>query len=386
MSDPEEVKQREQEYRALAEFLPEIVFEANTHGQLVFVNSNAFRLMGYTEADFRRGLSITDLVAPEERESAAANIRQVLTSRTPSKGNEYTMVRKDGSRFPCMVFSAPILTQGQTSGLRGILVDISERKRAESERAKLETQIENAQRLESLGVLAGGIAHDFNNLLAAILGNADLALLDLPPDSPTRESLEDIRKAARRASEMTNQLLAYSGKGRFVVQTASINELIRDMGHLIRVSVSKRAAVQYQLFEGIPKIRCDAGQIRQVIMSLVTNASDACSEDNGVVVIETGLRRLSRARLNTMLLGLEAAEGSYGLLHIADNGCGMPPEVAERVFEPFFSTKFAGHGLGLSAVLGIVRSHQGVVELHSVPGAGTSVSVYFPCDDPQRCP
>jgi len=262
--------------------------------------------------------------------------------------------------------------------LEGALVDMTDRKRAEEERRKLEVQVQHAQKLESLGVLAGGIAHDFNNLLVAILGNADLALMDMPPGAAERQSIEEIKKAAKRASELTNQMLAYSGKGQFVIAVVDVNDLVREMGHLLEVSISKKAILTYDLADSLPSIEADASQIRQVVMNLITNASDAVSDASGIISIHTSLIHADSAFLADTYLGKDLPEELYVCLEVSDTGCGMDAEARAKLFDPFFTTKFSGRGLGLAAVLGIIRGHGGAIKVTSAPGEGTVFQILLP--------
>jgi signal transduction histidine kinase/CheY-like chemotaxis protein len=252
------------------------------------------------------------------------------------------------------------------------------RKRNEEENEKLESQMRQAQKLESLGVLAGGIAHDFNNLLMGILGNADLALSDLSPDSPARECLGEIQTASQRAAELCRQMLAYSGKGRFVIQAVDLGLAVEEMGHLLRVSISKSVILRYKFAPHLPKIEADPTQVRQIVMNLITNASEAIGERSGVIMISTGLQHCDAAYLRETSLGQDLPEGAYVYVEVSDNGCGMSPETLGKIFEPFFTTKFTGRGLGLAAVLGIVRGHSGTMRIYSEPGEGTTFKVLFP--------
>jgi len=230
-------------------------------------------------------------------------------------------------------------------------------------------------------VLAGGIAHDFNNLLVAILGNADLALLDLSPVSPARPMIEDVKMAAIRASELTNQMLAYSGKGRFVVEALDLNELVEEMSHLLRVSISGKTVLNLHLADNLPAVQADASQMRQIVMNLITNAADAVGEKSGVVSISTGAMEASRDYLSETYVNENLPEGYYVYLEVSDTGCGMDEETRAKLFDPFFTTKFAGRGLGMAAVLGIVRAHSGAVKVYSERGKGSTLKVLLPCSE-----
>jgi PAS domain S-box-containing protein len=260
------------------------------------------------------------------------------------------------------------------------------RVRAEEERRKLETQFQHTQKLESLGVLAGGIAHDFNNLLATILGNLDVALIDLPAESACRESLIEAQQASRRAAELIRQMLAYSGRGRFVIQAIDLGRTLKELTHIIQVSISKKAKLKFNLEENLPTIEADAAQLRQVAMNLIINASESFGELDGMITISTGLRECDRAFLSSTWLDDNLPGGRYVFLEVSDTGSGMDDATRLKIFEPFFTTKFAGRGLGLAAVLGIVRVHRGAIQVRSTPGKGSTFSVFFPVPQKPAAP
>jgi PAS domain S-box-containing protein len=255
---------------------------------------------------------------------------------------------------------------------------LQERQRIENERLALERKMLEAQKLESLGVLAGGIAHDFNNLLVSMLGNAGLALMEVAPESRARQYVEQIQVAAQRAADLTRQMLAYSGRGRFIVQSLSLNDVIEEMVRLLRVSISKQATLQLNLAPNLPLIAADATQLRQVVMNLITNASDALNERAGTITVSTGAVLLEGTDIPHVQPAGALTPGEYVFLEVADSGSGMDAETAERIFEPFFTTKFTGRGLGLAAVLGIMRGHRGAIQVNSVVGEGTTFRLLFP--------
>jgi ligand-binding sensor domain-containing protein/signal transduction histidine kinase/CheY-like chemotaxis protein len=257
---------------------------------------------------------------------------------------------------------------------RALQHEMTERVRAEEERRALDRRMQDAQRLESLGLLAGGIAHDFNNLLVGILGQAGLVRQDLQPDSPVRPQVEQIERAATRAAELTSQLLAYSGRGRFVLERVNLASLVTEMAKLLETAIAKHVAIRFDFAPDLPAIEADAAQIRQVVMNLLTNASDALADREGEIVV----------RVDTVDAGADAPppsglpRGRYVRLLVRDTGVGMDASTVSRIFDPFFTTKFTGRGLGLAAVQGIVRGHRGAISVASTPGAGTTFEVLFP--------
>lgn len=277
--------------------------------------------------------------------------------------------------------TARIFNENDTNFLQTvahILAAALERARLEDERRMIDRQLLETQKLESLGVLASGIAHDFNNLLTIILGNAELALLDLPFGALARESITAVISGAKRAAELTNQMLAYSGSGSFIIQPVQLNDLLRELGELLRVSVRRNCTVHYELAQDLPLIEADIAQLRQVVLNLLINASEAIGEAEGTITITTGTEMLARATLAQYMFGPELPAGQYVSLRIADTGSGMDTATVARIFEPFYTTKFAGRGLGLSAVQGIVRGHHGALQVFSTPGVGTTFQLWFP--------
>jgi PAS domain S-box-containing protein len=276
---------------------------------------------------------------------------------------------------------------GEIEYIIAVSTDISDRKKIEEERALLERRVQHAQKLESLGVLSGGIAHDFNNILMSILGNADLALDTLSPLSPARRNILEVERASRRAADLAKQMLAYSGKGHFIVEPIHLGEFVKEMARLLEVSISKKVELHYNLSQDLPTFGGDTTQIRQVIMNLITNASDSIGDDTGAISLSTGVMECDSKFLNNVnevyLAGLtEPLEpGSYLYVEVQDTGCGMGEETLGKIFDPFYSTKFTGRGLGMSAVLGIVRGHKGAIQITSELGKGSCFRVFFPTDN-----
>jgi PAS domain S-box-containing protein len=373
----EELARSEERYRLIFQGTRDAITFVGKDGKRIVVNQRFSELTGYTMDELLL-FHASDMCHPDDRSRVIENQRRRLAGEPAPRIYEYRLMHKDGHVIYIEGAFDVIRTDGEIIGVCAILRDISERKRAEEERLNLERQLLHVQKLESLGLLAGGIAHDFNNILVAILGNAELALLDLPPDSPAVRSLDEIRRAGVRASDLCRQMLAYSGRGKFVIETFSLNDHVREMGHLLRVSVSKRAVLQFDLDDELPSIEGDATQIRQVIMNLITNASEALDSGGGVIAVRTGSKELGAKEADALRTHGEIDPGLYCFVEISDTGTGMTPEVAARVFDPFFTTKFTGRGLGMAAVLGIVRGHNGSICLTSEVGKGTTFRVYFP--------
>jgi signal transduction histidine kinase/ActR/RegA family two-component response regulator len=259
-----------------------------------------------------------------------------------------------------------------------------ERRSSEGARQLLERQMQHAQKLESLGVLAGGIAHDFNNLLTAMLGHMNVAETKLAPESPARPHLERLERIIHRAADLTRQMLAYSGKGRFVVRSYDLNQVVQEVTHLLEVSIPKKIALRFDLTPSLPAVEADAAQIQQVIMNLVTNAADAIGDREGTIRLITGTHLLDRAYLDQVFQGQDLLPGTYVTLEVSDTGCGMTGEVLERIFEPFFTTKVAGRGLGLSATIGILKGHRAGMRIYSEPNRGTTFKLLFPTTEVKR--
>ena len=356
--------------------LRDAVFCAELDGTVTFWNEGAEQLFGWTAAEMI-GRPLESRFPADAAVDARALFARVAAGE--EWNGEWLEYRKDGARVWTDSSIARFVDgEGRPAGILGIAHDVSVRKQAERERAELERKLQETQKLESLGVLTGGIAHDFNNLLTGILGNASLARLELPPDSSPAAFVVQIEEAAMRAAELCQQMLAYSGKGRFIVQPISLRRLVEETARLLHLSINKKARLVLELDSALPAVHGDITQLRQVVMNLVINASEALGPREGEIVVSARPVRLSRARLALMHGGDAAGEGEFVELAVRDNGCGMSPATLERIFEPFFTTKFTGRGLGLSAVLGIVRGHHGALAVSSVPGHGTTFTIVLP--------
>ena len=280
---------------------------------------------------------------------------------------------------------------GRVVRMVGVAKDVTLRKEAEEARHALEQRMFLAQKMESLGVLAGGVAHDFNNLLLVVLGNAELALLDLSPESPVREKLGSIRRAARSAADLAGQMLAYSGRSEFVLSDLDLQQLVEEFTDLLEAMVSKKAEMKFGTDEPVYTIKGDVTQIRQVVLNLVANASDALDQAGGEITITTGSLMCDAVYLSVPHLDQEREPGLYSYVQVSDTGSGMDEETRTRIFDPFFTTKFTGRGLGMASALGIVNGHRGLIKVSSEPGRGTTIRVLFPVaegapEDPEAGP
>ncbi len=354
----------------------EVYVETTIDGRFLEVSPSVSRWYG-KDVDLR-GQSAWDFFArPEQRVALVAALRR--NGRVTDFENAALL--PDGRTVAC-ASNLTIVTDEETGESRivGSIRDITEQKRAEAERRTLEQQMQQAQKLESLGLLAGGIAHDFNNLLTGVLGSAELALLELEPDHAARPRVEAIRPIARRATELCRELLAYSGRARFDVVPVDLSALVRDMDELLRVSVPKKTRLEYELARDLPAIVGDATQLQQIVLNLVINGAEAM-DGTGFVRIRTRRARVSASQLVSEYVSETPAAGDYVLLEVSDTGPGMSGATRERLFDPFFTTKFSGRGLGLAAVLGIVRGHRGTVQVVSEPGKGSTFRLLLPVAD-----
>ncbi len=349
------------------------VFDADS-GQCVLVNQSAADIAGGSrEALLKQNFRLLE----SWKVSGLKTVAEQVLSDGAARSIETVLLTSFGKEVPVTYLLSRFIVRDRPN-LLVIGRDISEEKRLGDEKKRIEDQMLHAQKLESMGVLAGGIAHDFNNILTAIIGNADLALMHLNPESPVLENLQRIEKSAVKASDLAKQMLAYSGKGRFVIESIDINRLVEEMLHMLEVSISKKAVLRLNLHRQLPTVEADATQLRQIIMNLVINASEAIGEKSGIVAIASGCMECDRNYLKDVWLDENVSDGLYVYLEIADTGCGMDKETMSKIFDPFFTTKFTGRGLGMAAVLGIVRGHKGAIKIYSEPGKGSSFKILLP--------
>ena len=345
-------------------------------GTVTFWNEGAEQLFGWPSGEIL-GRPLYLRFPPQAVGESRALLARVAAGE--QWHGEWLDYRRDGSRvWTDSTMGRFLDAEGRPAGILAIARDVSERKRAELERAELERKLQETQKLESLGVLAGGIAHDFNNLLTGILGNASLARLDLVPESSLDIGIGQIETAALRAAELCQQMLAYSGKAQFVVRPLCLGRLVEETARLLHLSINKKAHLHLEIDPNLPFVMGDATQLRQVVMNLVLNASEALGPHPGEITVSIRRSTVTREQLERLLAGTDHPSGDSLELIVRDSGCGMNPDTLARIFEPFFTTKFTGRGLGLSAVLGIVRGHHGALNVSSSPGVGTTFTILLP--------
>jgi len=364
-----ELRQSEARFRQLFELIPDGVC-VHRDGCWLYLNRAAVSMFGAGSEAELVGTAVLDRVHPDYRRAVAMRMQEELSEVKPATLMQQKNLRMDGSEFWSDVQGVPFVEHDEVAVLV-VLRDITEKKLHRE-------QLEHTQRLESLGILAGGIAHDFNNILTAIMGNAAMAGRVLRDGSPARLMLGRIEEASARASDLCRQMLAYSGKGKFVVKPMNISALVEEMTRLMEVSISKNVMIRYDLAEQLPLVEADAAQIQQVVLNLITNASEAIGEKSGVISFTTGVMYADAAYLDGSVTGDLLPEGRYAWLEVSDTGTGMDAETEAKIFDPFFTTKFTGRGLGMSAVLGIVRGHHGALRVDSEPGRGTTFRVLLP--------
>jgi PAS domain S-box-containing protein len=357
-------------FAELVESSGDAIMSVNTEGVIESWNSGAVHLYGYTSAE-AIGRSIYMLL-PQDRQDEESALLERMRRGERLEHFETTRVTKEGKHIRVSLSISPIRdAAGEIVGVSGIARDVTAR-------IELEEQLRQSQKLESLGVLAGGVAHDFNNLLVAIMGNASLAMERLPALHPIRPLLQEAVQASERAAHLTRQLLAYAGRGRYIVEPVDLSELARESLELLRSSLPQRVEWHLELAADLPAVEADVAQMHQMVMNLVTNAAESLGENGGWVQIRTGVETVEIPKAGAILAPDRIRPGDYVWLEVRDNGCGMDEGTRARIFDPFFTTKFTGRGLGLSAVSGIVRGHAGMLDVESAPGQGSRFKFWLP--------
>ena len=372
------LRESEARYRGLFENAPAMIHSIDQSGRIISVSEHWLDKLGY-ERDEVIGRKSTDFLSPASQRYAKEEVLPNYFKTGVCTDVAYEFVTKSGAILDVLLSAISELdAEGNIVRSFAALTDMTERKRAEEERLRLESQFHRAQKLESLGVLASGIAHDFNNLLVPIYGNMDLALLEFDESSPVREYIADARMAARRAAELIDQMLAYAGMGKASLACVDLSKIVREIADLLRASVPKKTTLRFELAPELPAAQVDPTQVRQIVMNLITNAAQAIGERGGEIVLQTEEIECDAAFLDEGRFGQTLAEGTYIRLRISDTGPGMDAETQARIFDPFFTTKSSGSGLGLSAVHGIVRSHEGAIAVDSERGRGTTFTILLP--------
>ncbi len=359
---------REQHLFELLETLPQAVFETDLHGNLVYVNRSALEMFGYTPDDIRRGLNVRDVIAPSEHEKLMKNLGRRLAGGPP-ENLEYIGQRRDGTQFPVLIYSNPIRHASEITGMRGLLVDISARKREEQLRWQLETELAKAQKLDSIGLLAGGIAHDFNNILTAIVGNISLARMRSDQPDLVAQCLENAERASLRARDLTLRLLTFSRGGEPTRRPISLAKLLTDATTFALAGSNVRG--DFSLAADLAAIHADEVQMLQVLHNVVLNAVQAMP-DGGILRVQADTVSIDTSA------PIPVPPGRYVRLEIIDQGAGIPENQLDRIFDPFFTTRPNGSGLGLTISFSIVRRHGGHVAVASKVGQGTRVTLYLP--------
>ncbi len=375
----EALRESESQFRKLIEYSPLPIMVSSLDGVIEILNSRFTQLYQYDQQDIP---TIDDwwrlaFPAPQYRQQVARLWREKVEASGQSRDIQelkdiQIVTRKTATRDTEIRFSRI----GDKELV--IFLDTTERKRQEQERQHLDKRIQENQRLESIGLLAGGIAHDFNNLLAEIIGNTDLVQMKCSEMPAIKNNLEKIHKSAGRMALLTRQMLAYSGQGQFIIEPIDLADLINEMTPLLESSISEHAVLNLELDTGAPPISADSPQVRQLITNLVLNASDALEDKPGVITITTAEQECDTQTFFDSILPETPQAGAYIRLSIADTGVGIAEDALARIFDPFYTTKFTGRGLGLAAVLGIIRAHNGAIKVQSKPGLGTTFTVYLP--------
>jgi PAS domain S-box-containing protein len=360
------LRESEERFRHMADGAPVLIWLSDSGGRVTFCNKQVTIFTGRTEEQLT-GEGFLDLVHAGDAETAASAVLAAVQAQRAFQ-IELRLRRADGEYRAMFTAGTPRFAGKRYLGHITITVDITELKRKQD-------HVLAMQKLESLGVLAGGVAHDFNNLLGGILASTELLMADRTEGSSfDEEVLLRIKSAAIRGGEIVRQLMVFSGEESQALEPVDLSRLVGEMLQLLNVSISKHATLKVNLSEQLPPIRANAAELRQVVLNLVTNASDALGDEEGVISIT-----VSHTRTGPDYRAPNPSFGDYVRLEISDSGCGMTEEIQSRIFDPFFTSKFAGRGLGLAAVRGVIRSHGGTINVVSAPGQGSRFEILLPC-------
>jgi PAS domain S-box-containing protein len=363
-------------YEQLFQYANDIVYTHKLDGRLTSLNKAGERITGFTQSE-ALSIGFSELIVSEQQSFFRAWLKAGLEGESGSI-HEWDILAKDGRRVTLELNIRLLHQNGQPTEFEGIARDVTERKREEASRLAVERNLLDIQKMESLGLMAGGIAHDFNNLLTAIMGNNSLAAMEVSEGSRASNYLNNIEKSSMRAAELCKQMLAFSGRGRFQMNPIDLDRMLREMCNVLQLSLNKKTVLEMDLSGKLPAVEADPAQMRQMMLNLVINATEAIGEQSGIIRIKTGLTAVNKAIQSEAHLFPELRLGDYVFVEVSDNGSGMSRETQTRIFDPFFSTKFTGRGLGLAAVLGIVRGHNGAVRVKSDPGKGSVFTILMP--------
>jgi PAS domain S-box-containing protein len=364
-------------FREIFEHAPVMMHSIDREGRLLEVNDKWLEETGHTREEVI-GRPITSVLTPESAEVMVRESLPRFWNEGVVRGVELRMMRRDRTSFDVEIDAAVVSDGTGVQRSLTVLRNVSSRNHAQSERDRLRQQLFEARKLESLGLLAGGIAHDFNNLLAAILGNAHLTLEALPADHAQHACVAEITVAAERGRLLTRQLLSYAGRATAERVPVDLSEQVREVATIVQRRLRPNVSLQFDLADSLAAVEVDPGQLQQVVLNLLSNAADALGAAGGSIQVRTALARLESADVAGLVAGAGIQPGLYVRLDIADDGCGMDAETRDRLFDPFFTSKESGHGLGLPVALGVVRAHGGGIAVESEPGAGTCFRVYLP--------
>lgn len=348
------------------------VIEFNRQFRVTRWSKEAEKIFGWNaEEVLGRKIMEMPLIYEDDREAVSRLLQDMAEGRNPRNLSVNRNYRKDGEVLECEWYSSAIYDKdGNLTSVLAQILDITGRKQTEE-------RLRQSLKMDSIAVLAGGMAHDFNNLLVGIIGNASLALEADELRSGTRDLLDGIVKSGEQAAYLTSQILAYSGRGRFVVEPVNLSEVVREVTTIVRASTSRKIAFKLDLDPELPSINADRGQIHQVLLNLIVNAAEAIGENEGSIALRTGLRHLDEDSIQE-LETRDIPPGAYVFLEVLDTGYGMNEETKAKIFDPFFTTKFTGRGLGLAAASGIVRAQHGAIQVSTAPGEGASFTILLP--------
>jgi PAS domain S-box-containing protein len=361
------LRESERQFRETTDLLPTIICETGTDMRLTYMNRAGLNSLGYSQTDIELGLKLMDLIHPEDKVKLAQHTDEILLGRELVAA-EYCMLRKDGSEIAVFVNLAPIHKEGRIVGMRASIADINELK-------NLQARLLEAQKMEGIATLAGGIAHEFNNALGAVIPNADILRMRFPDNEEIIKYVQPLQSSAKRMAHLTSQLLAYARGGKYFTQHISLNSFVRDTLPLIKHSLDPDIQVETNLSEPVCDVKVDLAQMQTVLLAVLANAAESI-ERSGCIRIITRTMEVDEEHAIDHA-GLQP--GPYACLAIEDDGRGMDEETIARVFEPFFSTKYVGRGLGMAAVYGIVKNHGGLVLVDSALEKGTVIRIFLPC-------